>query len=237
MNKQIKVLLTFLLLLAFGIACDDSTTEPEQADAELFSMKEIEMPEGLTNSSEPEAISVRTQILVLNSIPTLYGGWFTVASGTEQLAKVNDDRTYTWNRNGVAITMKYSDSRDEIFREIFISGNYGGHTHANFKFLESRQKKDRSQGYFKIFDFSDGSETTSWVWTTNADNVYSMVFVSDDGDQLEVNSSPDKSGTMSQYENGVLISKTVWTAGGGGEWWKYDNQGNVTESGSWNPPA
>ena len=237
MKKYIKIFLTFALLLIISTACKDSATEPEQAAAESFTMKEIKVPEALNNSSDPQAISVRTQILVLNSLPTLYGGWFTVASGPEQLAKVNDDRTYTWNSNGVAITMKYSDTGDEIFREIFISGNYAGQTRANFKFLESRQKKDNSAGYFKLFDVSDGSSVTSWVWTTSADNVYSMTFSSDDGDKLEVNSSPDKSGTMSQYENGVLISKTVWTASGTGEWWKYDNQGNVTDSGSWNPPA
>ncbi|MEE9429751.1 MAG: hypothetical protein V3V16_01845 [Melioribacteraceae bacterium] len=237
MNKFIKIFLTFAVLLIFSVACKDAATEPEQAAAESFSMKEIEVPEALTNSSNPKAISAKSQILVLNSLPTLYGAWFTVASGPESLAKVNDDRTYTWNSNGVAITMKYSDSGDEIFREIFISGNYGGQTHSNFKFLESRQKKDRSQGYFKIFDFSDGSETTSWVWTTSSDNVYSMNFLSDDGDKIEVNSNPDKSGTISQYENNVMISKTVWTANGTGEWWQYDNQGNVTDSGSWNPPA
>lgn len=236
MKKQTKILFIYMLMLLLSVACDDSTTEPEQLEAQTFSVKEIEVPEALTQSGDTKAITVNAHILSVNSIANIYGVWFT-APGGNALAKTNDGRTFTWTRNGVTITMEYTENDDEIFRVITISGSDGEQTFTNYKFLESKQKKDKSEGYLKIFDISDGSTSINWVWNTTADNVYSMNFTSEDGDKIEVNSNPNKSGIFSRYENNVLVSKIVWTIAGGGEWWEYDDQGNVTSTGTWNPPA
>ncbi|MCP5063638.1 MAG: hypothetical protein GY936_14420 [Ignavibacteriae bacterium] len=233
MNKQIKVLLTFLLLLAFSIACDETTTEPDQIEAKALHVKEIQVPDALKQSSDQKATFANAYISSMNSLANGFSAWLSAPAGSESLAKTNDDRSYTWSAGGISITMNYSENGDNYTWEVFLNGTDGeGLTFNNFKFLEAAQNKNESEGYLKIFEDNSSNLSSTWSWVTNTNDVYSMTFGGDDNDRIEVNSNPDESGELLFYENNVLVSRTVWTSAGTGEWTEFDSGGNITDSGT-----
>lgn len=236
-----------LVLLSVGLiwGCSkDKPSEPED-EAPQFVPKTISVPPSLQQSSDPMAKMAMNYVNTANMMSN-FASFFTPPG----LLKTSDMVVATgwekkWEQDGVTVTLTATENDTGYQWVVKLDGTSQteGITYNNFTFLKIEQNKDGTAGKFTLFDFEQNTNDKfmEWVWNTLPGDILDFVRTFYDNGlpdtRIKITSNPDKSGELFFYEyvNGqfVLYFHVVWTASGSGQWWTYDNLGNITDQGSW----
>ncbi|MCB9210529.1 MAG: hypothetical protein H6610_10415 [Ignavibacteriales bacterium] len=237
---NIKYLGLLIIFLIFVISCsdDDSPSSPESQTAKELSMKVIDIPNAIKQSSNPYAQQVNVFTTLANSF-SVYSFYFTPPSGNQQFLKVNEDWTKSWTVNNITINMNYFENTTDFGWSIYLSGTDGEQTFNNTLFLEAQETIGTQQGTFKIYDPNSNTVASEWTYFTTTSDVYNLSLFSYNGDnsnKLEIISNNDNSGEFTYYEMAsgdfTIDKRVAWNADGTGQWWEYDSTGTLIDSGS-----
>ncbi len=231
MKKYLKTTLVFLIMGLFFASCSKKNpTEPENPEAKQLIIKTVDVPEAMKKVSDAKASTTVAYVNMTNGFKA-----YTILFQVPQTAN-STGNTYTWTRGALTITMKYSEEGDNLSWKLVLNGTENGITYNNWVSMEALQTADQKNGWMKIYEENSTVVESEWTWTTNANGQYSFIMQSNSDNEIskiEIKSNPDKSGELYFYTNNVLISKTIWDKDGNGQWWEYDEQGNLLNSGSW----
>ncbi|VAX23897.1 hypothetical protein MNBD_IGNAVI01-270 [hydrothermal vent metagenome] len=239
MKKLTLIPLIIFITLLFSCSSDDNPTEPvgQKLEPKAPTVKTIELPEHMAQSSDPHAQMAEVWIGMANSF-TAFSGLFVPPEGAKSLPKgnaLNDEGKYIWTVGPLSITLIYS-SDDEYTRwKVIYNGIDNGSAYVNWVFMEAEQTADGNSGTLLMYKENSTELAAKWTWNNAADGSYDCTFIdqTDAGWKLDVHENADNSGEMNFYEdvNGefILRYKITWNADGSGAWWDYENN----ESGSW----
>ena len=233
-KMKILLLLFFTGLLLSSCSKDSSTepekTEPEKTEAKPLTIKTVDVPEAMKKVSDAKASTTVAYVNLANSF-NAYTALFQVPQGAN-----SSGNTYTWSRDGLSITMYYTEESDNLSWKLVFNGTEDGTVYNNWVAMEASQSADQKNGWMKIYEENSTAVASEWTWTTDSNGQYSFIMQSKGGEgtsKIVVKSNPDKSGELNFYTNNVRTSKTTWDKDGNGQWWEYDAQGNLLNSGSW----
>ena len=234
MNEKLKiVLLIFTIGLLFISCAEENSTEPEKTEAKQLNIKTIDVPAAMKQVSDPKASATVAYVSLTNGFQA-YTALFQVPQG----ANSTGDK-FTWTRGSLSITMYYEEG-DNLTWKLVFTGSEDGTTYDNWIAMEASQSADEKNGWMKIYEDNSTVVASEWSWTTDSNGKYSFVLKNNDGeslDKIEIISNPDLSGELYFYTDNLLTSKTTWDKDGNGQWWEYDEEGNIVTSGSWSASA
>ncbi|MEP2771851.1 MAG: hypothetical protein ABJH05_06865 [Fulvivirga sp.] len=260
--KLLSKLLFMFSIVALITACgsDDEAPAPNIENAELaFSAQNppIEIPSGLSSSSDQNASQINGQLQLVNSISNIFAS-FEAPSGAEKSntpvgRKANNGRvaatqedvvvyTYTATTsdgqgNSVTVSVAYqiTDTGDDYVFELFYKFDGGDY----IPYLYAQESKSSlREGYLVVYNIFDdenpGTESLiRFDWEENSAGVFSFsydIFTA----RVELVVNPDNSGTMEIFNDGVKTFRGTWNAAGTeGTYAYYDENGTETDSGNW----
>ncbi len=245
--KKYKNLLSLSLLFLFSIgliflsSCKKNEVEPANGDdfkLGLFDLQTITVPDAMAQSSDPHAQQANAQILLLGSFK-IYQAFFLFPVGAEKSntpitgRRAGNYSVYKWSDgNGGEIAYQYRQDGDKIFFEVFFKENGSNYV----KFIDGTQTIGRSAGIMYIYEKGFNSTTlvaVEYTWDYNNDVSTSSMKTTESDVLLEVVSQADKSGELLLKENGVVRASWSWNAAGVGSWIDYNEDGSVSDQGSW----
>jgi hypothetical protein len=232
LNKLLSIIIMMLMLIF--AACSDDDDDPtgpgNQGDAPEFGMKRVEVPSAMAQSNDPHARMGAAYVSMINGINMAF---MTPPSGS--LAKVTDDPwVYTFEADGFIVTTTAWEDGDKYYWEIVFNGTDGVYTFLDWKAMEAWQYIDGHAGEFMAYIEETTQLGAKWSWTENSDGSITYQFNDyTSSELLEVIIYPDGSGVLSIYDNGFLVMRISWAADGSGEWWEYNTDGTVADSGRW----
>lgn len=252
MRKFSRILLllgALALTVAFVPGCSDDdnpTTTTQPTTAPTFSLgaeDQIELPAGLTASSDPMAMMIVSQMALANSL-TSYGGLFTPPS--KAAATDGPPWVYTWTYTqlptvDIAITLTVNETADTYTWVYMINGFDEDGTYDHVVFYEAEVAKDDSWGRMTINEWDTDSITPAftWSWSTSALGVFAMEMRTYglDAFRLLWEVLPDGSGTLDMFEwftdDWRADYHFQWTALGNGSWIQYVYDGGANITGTW----
>jgi len=245
--KHYRILDLLLVLFIFGLIAgcsSDKSSEPKE-EAPQFVPKTISVPQNMQQSSDPMAQMAMNHIMTANAMSN-FASFFT----PPPLLKTSDalgatDWEKKWDQDGMTITLTATENDTGYQWEVKLDGTSqsSGITYSNFIFLRIEQNKNGTAGKFTLYDFENNTTDIlmEWVWNTLPGDIFDFVGTFYDNGvpeaKIKIISNPDNSGELYffEYINGtfVLEFKAAWTASGSGEWWTYDENGNIVNQGSW----
>jgi hypothetical protein len=247
--KITKFLLLVVAALAFACSKDDEKPALEKQTLSLAGNAEvITAPTAMQTSDSPQAQEALEVISSVNQM-TQYLGMLKAPAGasksseriTPSNGRVNasgDVVVYIWEDEQFGkIGYQISESSDSYVFEIFIM--YPGQTEW-LRYFHAEEKKDRSEGFMKVYDIDGflGEDTSallvSYAWSRSGDiltftmDEYFMGFSA----KLIFNQKT-KEGSIVYTINGTKLYEMSWNAAGSGVWVYYDEEGAITEEGTW----
>ncbi len=242
--KYIYIILMLLLILT-SCSDDDNSISPESENqsAKQLSMKEIDLPSAMKQSNNPHVFSAQLYITTINAFSN-FSLYFTPPSNVSAInksASINEDWSKSWNlQNGLTINFNYFENTTNFGWTVNLDGSDGVSTYNNWKFLEAEETIGSNSGFFRTFIPGASDIGSEWTYSNTASGMYQVnlkTFSNGINDErLEVISNTNFSGTLNRYsiDNNVeSLRKTItWTSAGTGEWWEYDLDGNVKETGT-----
>ena len=236
MIKKIFIVFISLFISLVIISCSDddsNPTGPEGNQAKELSLKEIQPPAAMQQSSNPHAQAAVMWLNLANSFKS-YSAFYTPQDNLNKLFKTNDEWTSTWMVDALQITMDYFEDALSYGWQIFLNGTDGEFTYADWLYMEAEQNIDDSYGQLKVYKPVTTEVAMQWDWSTAASSgiYYFNLFILDNtSEKLEIVSNPDNSGEISYYSDQILQTKISWTNAGTGYFWEYDESGNVIDEG------
>ncbi|HLT80078.1 MAG TPA: hypothetical protein VKZ86_03565 [Cyclobacteriaceae bacterium] len=247
--------ITKLLLLAaafFAFSCSDDD-EPAPLEKRGISLAEndqvITVPQALLSSTDPYANMAAGWIMQANAM-SAYLHFFDMPTGAQKSeAKITasngrvkdagDHVTYVWSdtESGYSVAFQVSEETDRYVFEIFLKIEAG----AEFlKYFHAEEKKDRSEGFMKIYDiFGIYGDDASVVWInyewTRAGNIFNLS-ITEHSDSFELDITIDlatNAGSVTSRMSGVKQYVLTWDGAGNGTWAQYNDEGTVIDSGAW----
>jgi hypothetical protein len=237
-----------LFLLAFAmigvISCsndDDPSPNIEQAKLSFAEQNAIvELPAALQTSEDPIAQSVNVWLTMVNNMATnfIYFDPPEGAQKTSNLITVSSGRTaarkgvvWIWTQGDMSVAYQVGEDDDKYTFEIFMKVE----ENADWAYLVyAEERKDRSAGFFALYDFFGGSgEEMRWAWTRKGDEV-TFKITSQGELMVEVSANnKTKSGVLTTYMDGSKYQEITWTGSGSGTWKIYNEEGIVVEEDTW----
>ncbi len=231
MKTKLKIFLIFLILGLFLASCaKKNPTEPEKTTPAELKIKTVDVPSAMKQISDPKAATTLGYVNLTNSFNS-YQALFHIPQ-----TATGADGKFTWTHGGLSLTMFQDNSGGNNTWKMVFNGTDGETTYNNWVAMEASQSADEKNGWMKIYKENSTEVASKWTWTTDANGKYIFTLISYDGSEvnkIEITSNPDLSGELRFFTNNVLVSKTTWDKDGNGQWWEYDDQGNLTDSGSW----
>lgn len=245
MNK-LNYLLAVVFFVFSGLlfSCSDKDdTEPEstQDSAPAFQGKSIEVPQEMTQSSNPGAQESMSYISIANSF-TGYAGMFVPPQKSGNYKSTNDGSpwVYSWDVNdqtgSYTVTLTVTENDNETTWTIVLNGMMDGLPLVDFTYLYGEESKDGENGLIRMYDpeTSNMGFEASWAKENNVDT---FRFYVPEEIEITVVQYPDNSGSLNvkEWTNGqfVLSFSATWTASGSGEAWEYDENGELINHEVW----
>lgn len=248
--KITKLLLLAVALFAFSCSGDD---EKPSLDKQALSFLEddqvITVPPALLASDDDQAQLAASWITMANAMSS-YLHYFEMPAGAQKSeAKITasngrvkdagDHVTYVWTdeQSGQSVAYQVSEESDRYVFEIFLKLDAA----AEFlKYFHAEEKKDRSEGFMKIYDiFGISGDDTSVVWLeydwSRAGNIFNLT-MKDHTDNYRIEFAIDRNtnaGSVVFYGGGVKGYELIWDGAGNGTWAYFNDEGTVVESGAW----
>lgn len=252
MAMRISKLLFLTFFSIITLSCsEEEPTKTELEDIRLsFAEREeiIELPEGLTTSSNPYAQTAYGYASSAN-LMSLYFNFFSFPDGavktTNKIVPANSRTSasgeylvYTWSDpQAGGIAYQLGDLGDRYSFEVFFKS--AGSTRW-LRYLYAEEKKDQSSGFMKIFDIDADNASLAiveYTWTRSNENiVFQYTFLNENEPTAKVVitlNEKTKAGKVEYFLGSPLLSSIAWDALGNGAWKEYDDEGNLLDEGSW----
>jgi hypothetical protein len=220
--KNLLVILGVIVLSACSNSDEKNIDEIDDRDlSEVMQgfqekINDIQIPEGLTNSSDANAQTTATYINVAKSYGLIFSAFFTVPSNaTAQKTNVaaknavtGNSQTYTWSDGQSTINYTVTELVDRYtFSYSIESPSFTG------KVMDGFSLKDESLAELNMYDAGGTSLTMKWSYI----NGKGTIDVKDnDGSQFILIANSDNSGTLEVFEDGSLNVKCTWNTSGNG---------------------
>ena len=224
------LLILVATLLSFG--CEET---PTIVETDPPSLPTVLFKGPVTSSTNLEALNTKASVEAVNGL----GSFFLIFSGVTPTTEAN---TFTWTYTSQGFTARLvATSQSEggySWKIIYDGTDSQNETFDNWTLLDGTTDSDSKNGTWIIYENNTTTKLLDFVWSTNTQTqtltglyrVYDGTTIST---QLELTSNTDNTGELKQYDGTVLIYRSAWQANGSGQWWRYDQQGTVTSSGSW----
>jgi len=246
--------LLVIVLIAFTFACsgDDDEPKPQNLEQATLSLSAdadvvVSAPSGMAASDDPNAQQAMLWIQQVNAITSSFQYLQKPSGATKSDSRITasngrthatgDYVTYIWNDASVGtVAYQISEASNsyvfEVFFKLSASANW-------IKFFHGEEKKDKSSGFIKVYDYTGNTGSTSTVlveysWTRNGDilNFEMTGFESAFVIQLEVNQKT-KAGNVVYIIEDTKQYEMQWDAQGNGSWAYFSDDGEILEEGTW----
>jgi hypothetical protein len=247
--KTSKLLLLAAAIFAFSCSKDEEPSLEKRAISLAESDQVIPAPSALLTSDDPYAQMAAGWIMQANAMSS-YLYFLEMPSGAQKsearitasngrVKDAGDHVTYIWTdqQSGYSVAFQVSEETDRYVFEIFLKIEAGTEF---LKYFHAEEKKDRSEGFMKIYDiFGIYGDDASVVWInyewTRAGNIFNLS-ITEYSESFEAAITVDlgsKTGSVTYYLEGVKKYTLTWDGAGNGTWAYYNEEGTVTESGTW----
>ncbi len=244
MKRNVFMPFLILGLSLFMFNCSSNENNPvtpnEKPEPQQPAVQQVELPQSVTNSSDSHAAQAVMWAGMVNSF-SAYSSYFSPPQGTKSLLKTNDDGswTYTWTVDSLVITLLYEQNAESISWKVTLNGSdsQSETVYVNWTMLEASQTTDGSSGTITMYDDNSTDIIFTLTWSKDSDGTenYEYINPADGGGKIVFTVHPENSGDVQMYNHldgqYIVWMKVAWTASGG-EWWEYDEQGNVSNHGS-----
>lgn len=242
---KIKNMIILVLLLGLYISCSDDknpvSSEDGSTNARELSMKEIQLPDALKQSTDNHAFSAQLNVNSVNAFSNL-SFYFTPPDDAEALSKNSsaNDWTKNWDLgNGLSIKMDYYETDTKFGWTVYLNGSNGVDNFNNMKYIEAEEIISSSQGNLKFYTPGTNDLGIEWMYSS-INGVYNVTYLTYSNgvgyEKYIVSSNPDLSGSINRYQidgnNETIKSNITWTSAGTGTWIDYDSEGNELNNGT-----
>lgn len=253
-SRMLLLLGVLMLSLTMVAACSDdddnnNPTTPQTQDPPSFPLTAsggVDLPDGLTGSSDAQAMTVAGYATMTNMF-SAYLGFFAIPE--DKAAAAGAPWVYTWSISNppeidLTITLTIDETEDAYTWVYTVDGYDEDGTYSDAVFYEAYAMQDGSSGYIHAYDigYSSSTPVLTWMWTESALGALTMEFVTyDESEPMRIvfGVDPDGSGDLNLYEWYEGAWRTAayyeWTALGGGSYILYDYDGGENIVGSWEP--
>ena len=238
--RVFKLIATVLILGLLLAACSsdkkDNGTNQQEQPPEGITIDPVQLPAGMTQSSDQYAQTVVSYINLIN----MFQYWTGSLVPPGQVGKVGlvESTTdgppweYTWNQQGITVKLVIDIQDNQYHWVLTYSGTFEGYQYNNAKVLEAWQDMDGTSGKLVVYDPEENAQVAEWSWQEDENGTLTVRYKEYTGGvEIIVVQNPDLSGSLEVYENSVLTFKANWNADGSGTWWVYDENG--TQTGTW----
>ncbi len=240
MSRMIKlagILATVAMMLA-GCSKSSSPTSASSTTAPKLSAPVFKGPGTNATGADTSygALTVNGLAATFNSVSAGYSAIFTQAGTPKQ-----SGNTWTWTISGSGYTLTFSAAQSDTtyqWKDV-INGNYQGTSYTSWTAFTGSETESGSNGNWTLYNQNTTTLFAQVSWTTDPSGNLSGNITTYDSTGAQSNkydfvNNKDNSGSLEQFTTGTNpVLKVVWTSSGTGQWWEYDDQGNVTKSGSW----
>jgi hypothetical protein len=241
--KITKALLLSAALIAAACNDDDDKSSLETAKLSLSTNTTvIEAPAAMQSSENSYAQMANSWVQVANGM-TQYLSYLELPEGAAKstnritasnarVKETGDVLVYTWTdeQSGYSVAYQVSEESDRFVWEIFLKESGSDW----IKFFHAEEKKDRSEGFMKIYDaYGDDPSVVivMYEWSRSGDLLTLTLSTDTDKIIITVNEKTG-AGSVVSIENGVKTYEMTWDAQGNGSWTYYEG-GQVSDSGTW----
>lgn len=187
-----------------------------------------------TNSTNTEAQYTKAAVEAMND----FSSYFLIFSG---LTPTKSENAFTWTNTVQNLTIRLiatkQSSGDYAWRMIYNGTDSQGRSYNNWTSVEGTTSADSRSGAWTVYEENSTTKGADYTWSTSSANALTGTFKLYSGStlvtQIALTSNADNTGELKIYDGAVLVYRSVWQANGSGQWWRYDANGNITNSGSW----
>ncbi|AUC15527.1 hypothetical protein BTO06_10410 [Tenacibaculum sp. SZ-18] len=182
----------------------------------------IEIPNGLANSSDTNAQTTATYINLVKNYGLVFSAFFNVptdatAQKSNQISKkstTSNSQTYTWSDGQSTINYTVTELVDRYtFSYTIESPSYSG------KVMDGFSLKDESLAELNMYDMGGTSLTMKWTYINGT---ATLDLKDSNGSQYILIVNSDNSGILEIIEDNTLTVKCTWNASGNGTLINYE---------------
>lgn len=244
MKKFLSLFIIGSLLIVAGCSKDDKDNEgstptgPSGSDAPAFKIHKVEIPPTMQVSSDQHAQTVVLYMNLANAFGATLNGNFVPPS----LNKPNGDGPWehNWQDGDLTVSVLIEKLADKHTWVVRYNGSDGEDVYQNFVAFRAEQALDERSG--KFFAYLPNTEIVlgQYTWSLDENETLHFEVVADaylQGKKFIGMANEDRSGVLeivsTTGDQDMLQEKYQWDKDGAGEWWQYDNQGNLVDTGMW----
>jgi hypothetical protein len=247
--KITKFLLLVVAALAFACSKDDETPALEKQTLSIAGSAEvITAPTAMQtndNAQAQEALAVISSVNEMSQYLSMLQAPAGAAKSSDRITPSNgrvnatgDVVVYIWSDEQYGkIGYQISETSDSYVFEIFLMAN--GETEW-LRYFHAEEKKDRSAGFLKVYDIYGffGEDLSgvlvSYEWNRSGDIFTFTMDANFMGYSAKlIINEKTKAGSIVYTIDGLKQYEMSWDAAGNGTWAYYDEEGTVTDQGTW----
>ena len=243
-NKKAVLLLTSLLFISLIICCSDDggSTGPEETGPE-WQAETITIPDKMEESADPMVQNAVAYLNLANAIGN-YTAFLTPPDKSNSFendfySKEDSSWTYNWSNQELDITLLVTKVGDIYEWTVILNGTDGEYNYDNWTFIEAETQNDNNTGNMVVYQPVTTTVLMEFYWNTDNQDVYHITYETYGAEQvkIEIHQYPDGSGEVKFYQfddaDYVMRYKATWNPDGSGQWWTYNENGLLVDTGSW----
>jgi len=237
-KSALLVIGIIIVSLLFSCSDDGGSTGPDEPEPE-WQPKTVTVPENMEQSQNPMVQMAVGHINTVNGMMNTYSSFF------QPQKSYKDDGPpweYDWTEGDLTIHLTITECEEADYDyewTVVLDGSDGEYTYDNWTYIYAKTTNDNSSGHVTVYKQVTDEVCAVVTWDTDESGVFTMTIEDfyDTQTKIELTSNPDGSGEVDYYEqiegSYVIQFRAEWEADGSGQWWTYDENGNVENSGSW----
>lgn len=244
-KRRIAIWIIVILFISLLFSCSDDggSTGPEETEPE-WETQTVTVPDNMQQSQDPMVQMAVGHINTANNMMNTYSSFLqppekAKVSSPGSYYEKEGPWTYSWSENNLTITLTINESEDDYEWTVVLDGTDGEYNYDNWTYIYATTSQNNSNGHIKVYKQVTDNVGAEVIWSTDDAGVFNMTIEQfyDTQTKSELISNPDGSGEVNHYEymegSYVIQFKAEWQTDGSGEWWIYDDNGEVENSGSW----
>ncbi len=244
MRKFLALFVIGSLLVLSGCSKDDkddkkSPTGPsDTSDVPTFKIHKIEIPPAMPQSNDQHA---QTVVLYMN-LANAFGATLNNNFVPPSLNKASGDGPweYNWKDGDLQVSVVIKKLTEKYTWEVSYNGSDDENVYQNFVAFRAEQGLDERSGKFFAYIANTELVLGQYTWSLDENDTLHFEVIAEaylPGSKFVGLVNSDRSGTLeiiSTIGNTELLQqKYQWDSAGAGEWWEYDQDGNLIGQGTW----
>ncbi|HNP17609.1 MAG TPA: hypothetical protein PKL31_04165 [Fulvivirga sp.] len=247
-------LFVFCVLFLAVTSCskdDDPVAQNELSSAELsFEVGEdpVVIPTGLAQSDDPMAQSAVAYLTQANEMSDFISKMQPPAGATKSSTAINskvnsggrtegDVLVYTWTDGNYIYAYQISETDTKYVFELFWKFS---DTSDFVRYILAEETKIKSgstlDGFLEVYSLFGESEDYQlrYQWDEDTDGTFRFdLLMQNNAFKINIVSNTDNSGSVKYFISGSIFYDISWNTDGSGSWIIYDDEGNISDSGTW----